>query len=124
MPITSYSEKDKDLTIFKVIGMLSYETAMAAIKVFYKNNPTKHVLWDAISATDVLFTPKEVEAIVKYKERYVGKRGTGKTAIVAQRDIIFGLSRMFEVQSRLEKAPYDIMVFRSIDEAHQWLDES
>ena len=123
MPVISHIDKAKDLTVFKVTGLFSFDTVMPAIKAFYDGAPTKHVLWDLIDTTDIQLTSEEVKAIAKFKPRFEGKRASGKTAFVAQKDILFGLSRMFEFQSDLEQAPFPIMVFRNIDEAHQWLDE-
>jgi hypothetical protein len=123
MPITSHIDKAKDLTVFTVTDVLSFDKVMPVIKTFYDGDPTKHVLWDLIDTTDVQITSEEVETIVNFGPRYEGKRASGKTAFVAQKDIFFGLSRMFEIQSSIRKAPYPIMVFRSRDEAYQWLDE-
>jgi len=124
MPITSHIDKTRDLTIFKSTDVLSFDMALPVVKAFYEGDPTRHVLWDLIDTTDIQFTSEEVLSIVRFKPRYEGKRGIGKTALVAQKDILFGLSRMFEIQSGIQEAPYPVKVFRSLDEAHQWLDES
>ena len=123
MSITSRIDNAKDLTVFTVTGVLSFDNAIPVVKAFYDGTPTKHVLWDLSDASDVQFTSEEVKAIANFKPRYEGKRESGKTAFVAQEDILFGLSRMFELQSSALKAPYHIMVFRDIDEACQWFDE-
>ena len=123
MPISVHINKEKDLTTFKVVGILDFDAVMSAVKAFYTGNPTKHVLWDDKDATDVKLTSDEVGTIARLRERFEGKREAGKTALVAHKDIVFGLSRMFEVQSSLERAPYDVMVFRNIDDACKWLDE-
>jgi hypothetical protein len=52
-----------------------------------------------------------------------GKREFGKTAFVALKDILFGLSRMFEIHSSIVNSPYPVMVFRSLEKAQKWLDE-
>ena len=123
MPITSSKKEGKDLTVFKVTGVLSNEEVMPVIKSFYEGKPTKHVLWDLIDTTEVQLTSEEVEKVAYYRPRYEGKRASGKTAIVAQKDILFGISRMFEMQSKMLEAPYAIMVFRDLNEAYKWLDE-
>lgn len=124
MPITSNIDKAKKLTIFKVTGVLSFDKVLHVVKDFYDGDPTKHVLWDFIDTAEVQLTPEEVEAISNFRPRYEGKRASGKTAFVAQKDILYGLARMFEIQSRFREAPFKIMVFRNIAEARQWLDES
>jgi hypothetical protein len=124
MPITSEIDGAKNLTTFKVKGDLTFDMAMAIVKDFYDGDPTKHVLWDLIDTTDIQLTPGEVEEIISFKPRFNGKRAEGKTAFVAQKDIFFDLARMFEIQNDIQRASYSIMVFRNIDEAHQWIDES
>ena len=124
MPITAHTDRSKDLTIFKVTGVLSFDLAFPLVEAFYDDDPTSHVLWDLTDTTDIEFTTEEVLEIVNFKPRYHGKRKSGKTAFVAQKDILFGLSRMFEIQSNIQEAPYAIMVFRSLYEAHQWLFDS
>ena len=42
-----------------------------------------------------------------------------KTAFVADSDVIYGLSRMFEMLRH--DSPEEIRVFRNIDEAKRWL---
>jgi hypothetical protein len=123
MPITSHIDKAKDLTVFTVTGLLSFDNALPVVKAFYEGDPTKNVLWDLSDTTDVQFTSQEVEAIVSFRPRYETKRASGKTAFLAQKDILFGLSRMFEFQSSVKQTPHSIMVFRNKDEAFKWLDE-
>jgi len=123
MPITSYMDKAKDLNVFKVTGALSLDKIMPVVKAFYEGDPTRHVLWDLIDTTDIQLTSEEVETVAKFKPRFVGKREAGKTAFVAQKDIAFGLSRMFQIQSDVHQAPITVRVFRSIDDARQWFDE-
>ena len=124
MPISFQVEEEKDLTVFKVTGALRFDEVMAAVQSFYADNPTKHVLWDLLGITDIQLTSEEVEQIASYQPRYDGEREPGKTAFVAQKDLLFGLSRMFELQSEGQHAPYPVMVFRSLDEAFRWFEES
>ncbi len=123
MPITAHIDKAKDLTVFTVTGEISLDNVLPVVKAFYEGDPTKHVLWDMSDTTDVQFSSQEVEAIAGFRPRYEAKRASGKTAILGQKDILFGLSRMFEIQSSVKQAPHSIMVFRNKDEAFKWLDE-
>ena len=124
MPITIQVDKSRDLTIFSVEGFLSFDIAMPVVKAFYDDNPTRHVIWDMTDTTEIQFTSNEVQIIATFKPRIRGKRELGKTAFVAQRDILFGLSRMFEAHSSIVNSPYPVKVVRSIEEAYQWLDET
>ncbi len=124
MPITFTTDKSKHLTVFKVTGKLDFERAMLAIEAFYAENPTKNVIWDMTETTDIQITSREVEALAQFEPRYEGKRASGKTAFVAQKDVLFGLSRMFEIRSNIKKAPYTVCVFRNMDDAYKWFEKS
>jgi len=50
-----------------------------------------------------------------FEERVAGAR----VALVASRDLVFGMARMY--QSLRADAPYEIGVFRDMDEARFWL---
>lgn len=80
MSITSQIDRTKDLTIFKVTGVLSFDMAVPVVEAFYNGDPTSHVLWDLIDTTGIQFTSEEVLEIVRFKPRYEGKRNPGKTA--------------------------------------------
>jgi hypothetical protein len=46
-----------------------------------------------------------------------------KAAIVAPKDLEFGVGRITQSFGQNEQLPYPIMAFRSMDEAKQWLDK-
>ena len=123
MEITKHIDKSKELTVFTVKGVLNFDDTMPVVKAFYDGDPTKHVIWDMSDITEIHLTSEEVEKIATFPPRIEGKRELGKTAFVAQKDILFGLSRMFEAYSSIVNSPYPIMVFRSIEEAYKWIDE-
>ena len=123
MPITSHIDKAKDLTVFKVTGVLTFEKVLLVVKTFYGGIPTKHVIWDLMESSKVRLTSEEVETISNFRIDYEGNLALGKTAFVAREDIHFGLLRIFEIQSRFHEVPYTIKVFRNIDEAYKWFEE-
>ena len=123
MSITAQIDTSKDLTVFTAKGVLSFDNAMPVVKAFYDGDPTKHVIWDLTDTAEIQLTSEEVEKIATFPPRIEGKRELGKTAFVAQEDILFGLSRMFEAHSSIVNSPYPVMVFRSIEKAYKWLDE-
>lgn len=124
MPISVRKDKSKDLTIYTVTGVLTFNDAMPLVKDFYDSNPTRHVIWDMTDTEDVKFTSKEIESIAVYGPRIKGKRELGKTAFVAYKNLFYGLSRMFQAHSSIENSPYPVMVYRNIEEAYKWLDEA
>jgi hypothetical protein len=60
---------------------------------------------------------RAIAALVR--RRYEGVETAPKTAVVAPRDLSFGLARMYQALSEL--VPGDVVVFRSVDAALAWL---
>lgn len=123
MSITSYIDTAKDLTTFTVASVLSFDEVMPVVKAFYDGDPTKNVMWNLLDDTDVQLTSEQGEVVVRFSPRYEGTRASGKTAFVAQQDLLFGLLRMFEMQSEGQGAPFPTMVFRNKEEAYKWFDK-
>lgn len=46
MSITTSAYNDRRLTTFTVIGEVSFEEGMSALKQFWKGQPTMNALWD------------------------------------------------------------------------------
>jgi len=44
-----------------------------------------------------------------------------RTAIVAGTDLLFGFSRMYQAFSELRESPLTVEVFRTVEEAREWL---
>ena len=80
---------------------------------------TSKRLWDVRGATGVL-TSDEMEQLARAAlARDNG--GAARVAIVAAVDVVYGLSRVFEVYR--ESKDVTVQVFRDLDEALRWLQE-
>ena len=123
MPIKSHLDETKKLTIFKATGVFQYDEIISAVKSFYEDEPTENVLWDLTDITEVQLTSEQIETIANSSLRSDGTRPKGKTALVAAEDEPFGISRMFGMLSEVKKVPIQVNIFRSMEEAYQWLSE-
>ena len=123
MPIKSHLDETKKLTIFKATGVFQYDEIISAVKSFYEDEPTENVLWDLTDITGVQLTSGQIETIANFSLRSDGTRPEGKTAMVAAEDETFGLSRMFGTLSEIKTVPIEVNIFRSMEEAYQWLSE-
>lgn len=54
MPIATRCDEGRDLTLFTVTGELACEDQMAALRAFYRDTPSKNVLWDLRRLEDAL----------------------------------------------------------------------
>ena len=125
MPLDTHTDQSKRLTVFTGKGELSFDEIQSAIKSFYNGGPTHYVLWDMSDATANSISHIEIREIVGLIRMSRKGRKGGKTAIVAASDVDFGLSRMLQIllESPEELHQVWLEVFRSKDEAVQWLNE-
>ena len=68
-------------------------------------------------------TLNEIYDFSRYLKVYADNRPpNGKTAVVVEKDVHYGISRMVGMFVEFE-VPYQVEVFRSLDKACQWIDE-
>ncbi|MBN2323947.1 MAG: hypothetical protein JXQ30_09440 [Spirochaetes bacterium] len=110
-----------DLTVFKCSSALTEQECLEAIRSFYKESPTKFTLWqlDGFSATNI--STDALRRIYETIRTLGNKRKGGKTAIVAPLDLEYGLGRMIQTWAGIGGLPYETKVFRTPEEAGQWL---
>jgi len=121
--IETVVDKQNDLTIHKCSGGITADEFKEAIHSFYNGNPTMNVVWD-FSKASLADTPATV---VKQLSMLVQKLGccrkNGKSAVIASRDLEYGMARMFQIMTENGEIPFTIRVFRSFNEAKKWLIE-
>ena len=121
--ISSYIDPLRQVTVFTPTGVINFNKILSAIKSFYEGSPTKNVIWKLNAVSKIDITSQEIEKIAASRPRNNKTRPEGKTAIVAQKNYYFGISRMFETYSQLKNMPFQVMVFHIMEEAYQWIDE-
>jgi hypothetical protein len=80
---------------------------------------TRKRLWDLRNATSAL-SSNEMERLAQAALAR-DKGGASRVAIIAEEDVIYGLSRVFEVYR--ESSEVKVRTFRDLDEAQGWLQE-
>ena len=123
MSITTAIDHYKKLATHIVTGETSFDEIMATIRQFWEGRPTKNVLWDFTKANLIHVAYYEAMQIVNYTRPQTEKRIGGKTAFVASKDLENGISREFKALREFHNPPYQLEVFRSVEEANQWLDQ-
>ena len=113
--------KHEDLTVHDVTGSASEMQMYDAIEKFYQEEPTALLLWDMSQADVSHVTPDILRNFAKKSAILGVNRQGGRTAVVAPKDLQYGLARMSEVFLEAESAPFSFRVFRTRDEALQWL---
>jgi hypothetical protein len=124
MPISREIDKARNLTVFTVSGDVKADEILSALKAFWEGEVTLNVLWDARGASGIDLESFHMEAFADFSSHYGDRlkdRQGGRSAIVSPTDLEFGLSRIVEISQSLRDSPFEIKVFRSIDDAKEWL---
>ena len=122
MPIDIQIDESKNSTIFTVVGNVSFDDLMNAVKAFYAN-PTKNALWNYNPQTksENTFSNDEVEKILKYVISRKKVQSEEKTAYVVSSDVTFDMERMSRILNQIMNLTLKMMVFRSMDDAVEWI---
>lgn len=122
MPISYTIDRAKDLTLFTATDDVTYDDALTALGAYTKEGYTRFELFDFRNGTGRSFSTEQIELMLEMGKTNVGLRPAGgKTALVVSQDIDYGLSRVFQTLSEIEGITWEVEVFRSMDEAYEWL---
>ena len=80
------------------------------------------ILLNHIELNTGTLTIDDVQAIANIAGQYRVQLGTAKVAIVVDRDLDYGMTRMWQALVERHTTPYDsVKIFRNRDEAVAWL---
>ena len=120
--IETQLDKSKKLTIFTVSGTITALEFANAIRSFYAGDLTLYALWD-LRKGKIESTDNDVWNLARsVSSLNLSSRRGGKTALVAGEGRPFGLARMYQLITDTMTLPFEIKVFTSIEEAHNWLE--
>ena len=120
--VESRTDLTRGLTEYLCTGVVDRAEITDAVDAFYADTPTLNVLWDLAEANISALSAADIQMVAEHTAARAHSRTEGKTALVAPKDIGFGLSRMFQVFADLADHEGDVKVFRTRDEAMEWLD--
>lgn len=123
MPITCRIQSELNLIILVHTGRISDEEFFAFYKGLYKNNTpllSMNHLVDLREADSKSRTSYILRKLAEFLiSSFKALTTYPKVAVVAPKDISFGLARMYEAFA--SNIPWEFTVFRSIDAALTWL---
>lgn len=111
----------RDLTVVKATGKMEAADFRVWTAQYYRGTITKLVLWDIAQADLSALKTDDIRDDAKQTKDLADIRKGGKTAIVSSNSLEYGLSRMLEAFYDLERVPFEVQVFRTMDEAMEWL---
>lgn len=112
------------ITVFTVTGAIQAQAVVAEIAEFLAHEPTRLVIWDIMQADLRHVTARDWRMIVDRIGPASAVRVNGRTAIISDSDVNFGMSRMLQSLAEGAKFPVSISVFRTAEAAHRWLAEA
>jgi hypothetical protein len=123
MSVQSTVDPNSGVIVHAVSGMLDIDEVVSALERIVNHplfRPGAHVLWDFSGARSGNLDARELRNLVRQVGERMDGRGEGyKTALVAPRDVDYGLARMYEAYA--SELPVELCVFRSSGEAWDWL---
>lgn len=110
-----------NLTLYKCYGDLKEAEIHSIIQPYYTEEATPNLLWDFSEASLSSISSLFVRQIASKMREILSVREKGKIAVVAPKDLEYGMARMFQMLSDERRFPFNVKVFRYVGEACQWL---
>jgi len=123
MPIEIKIDQTNQIRIATVTGKLLFGDIIDKLKEVYSDHELfdlPYSIWDVRQADVSSFKANHIQRVAEFVSDNWGKEGSKKTAIIADKDLLFGLSRMYEMIVGL-KTTSATMVFHNYDDAVTWL---
>jgi len=124
MPVKTVIDIEQNLVVHVItesFRMTDIEPAWKAMLADPQFEAGMNVLWDFSKGTHAIeFSTSDIQNIVTMTAGHIKQRGARyRLALLATQDLFFGLSKMFEAYG--DEIPIEIHVFRSMEEALDWL---
>jgi len=123
MPITYQLKPDERLGILVHVGAVTDDEFLSFYKALYEENrfdKSFNLLVDLRQSESSVRSVAALNELADFmRGQFVSITARPKIAVVAPKDISFGLARMYEVFSG--DVPWEFVVFRAADAALVWL---
>lgn len=120
------TERDQrnDLIIHRISGQVTGDEIIQRIKEDLNESFCQSMIWDFTQADMQTLSVEKLHQVLAVGKSMADARKHGKTAIVAPQDLSFGMGRMYEAFTEIEKFATSNRSFRNLEQAMQWLDIS
>ncbi|MGD8761551.1 MAG: STAS/SEC14 domain-containing protein [Desulfobacteraceae bacterium] len=123
MPITYQLKPDERLVILVHVGTVTDDEFLSFYKTLYEDtrfDKSFNLLVDLRQAESSVRSTGALDEFADFMRRqFVASTARLKVAVVAPKDISFGLARMYKVFS--DDMPWEFEVFRAVEAALAWL---
>jgi hypothetical protein len=114
-------DERNDLKIHRFHGMVDGDEIIDAIRKDIHGTRASNVIWDFSDADMEKFGIEKLRQVLAMGKVLAEARQAGKTAIVVPQDLSFGLGRMYETLTEIERFATTNRSFRTLAEALAWL---
>ena len=119
--IEKLSDTQQQLTTFKCTGDIIVKELINELITFYEKSPTLYMLMDLTNAHLKRGSTEDVREYIDFVKNKGSVRSGGRTAIMVSSDNEYGLSRAFQIISKIKGLDIETGIFHSLVEAKQWL---
>lgn len=119
--ITTTTDPGLDLTVRKVIGLLTVDDVLNTLAQTYSSTITRRIIWDLTAADLGTLTSDDLSRIAAAAAQYAPRVPEVKTAIIVPNAFTYGLTRMYDVYRGREGAKAPMKSFHKYSEALTWL---
>ena len=128
MPIVRNIDGKRNLVTLTCSGAIAKGSIRAAFCEMLDDpvfRPGANILWDFRDIQGVAPSEQQIIDFVTMVKESQTRRGSNyKVAMIVDKDLHYGLIRMFQAYSDSEALPLEVMLFRTKDDAYRWLDET
>lgn len=115
-------ENYNDVVILRVIGGATFDETSEASKEYFPR-VTKHLIWDFTDGSLMDVTSDQFNSVPEVLKKYFINRNGGRTAFACPSQYVYGMFRMYIAFADIKNMPYEYSVFRSFNEALEWVEE-
>ena len=122
MPLVTSIDAKAGLATHTITGELSLEDVMKAMVNLFTHpefRPDMAILVDISNGSAETLSQEDIDEFVNLTRAMGEKRGSGRSAILAAKDLDYGIGRI--IQALLDDTTRDLRVFRDRDVCLQWL---
>lgn len=123
MPVKSIRDDSTQITEHIAMGTIIDDEMFASQKEFLEHDPTKLELWDMTGSDLSKITITGMRQFMNRAVQLGEARRGGKTAVVVQSKLQYGIGRIAEAFAEFLNFPFDFRLFNQRDEAISWLIE-
>ena len=116
-------EKEGNCTTFRVVGEVAANDILFKAVEYIQGEQTETSMWDFTQTSKVKITSLEMRAIAEGLKGVPTDGTVRKVALVGSKVINIGLGNMFIAFAQMTGLPFTYKVFRSMENAREWLQE-